>query len=55
MVARATERQLEQNALYMRIKMSVTSQATEITKMRESSAKIHEENIALKERCATIK
>lgn len=54
-VARATERQLDQNALYMRIKLLVTDQATVITELRGSNTEMREENSALKERCTTYK
>ena len=54
-VARATEKQLEQNALYMRLKMLSTNQIAEISELRESNAGMIEENNALKERCATLK
>jgi hypothetical protein len=54
-VARATKKQLEQNALYMHMKMLVTGQSTEISELRESNTQMHEENGALKERCVTLK
>ncbi|KAN0138282.1 hypothetical protein V8E53_003745 [Lactarius tabidus] len=54
-VARATEKQLEQNALYMRMKMLVTGQSTEISELQESNTQMHEENGALKEQCVTLK
>lgn len=54
-IARATERQLEQNALYMRVKMLANDQTTEIAELQEANTKLREENGALKERCATLK
>ncbi|KAN0134643.1 hypothetical protein V8E53_007428, partial [Lactarius tabidus] len=48
-VARATEKQLEQNTLYMCMKMLVTGQSTEISKLQESNTQMCEENGALKE------
>ena len=49
MVARATEKQLERNALYMRAKMLVADQSTELTEIQESITQLREENSALKE------
>lgn len=54
-IARATERQLEQNALYMRVKMLATDQTAEIAELQEANTKLREENGALKERSATLK
>jgi hypothetical protein len=54
-IARATEKQLEHNALYMHIKMLAANQTTEMKEMRESNMQMREENSALKERCTTLK
>ncbi len=48
-VARATKKQLDQNALYMCIKLVVADQTKEITELQESNTKMCEENGALKE------
>ena len=55
MIARATEKQLENNALYMRIKLLAANQNTEMSELRESNIKLREENGALNERCTTLK
>ena len=54
-VARVTEKQLENNALYMHIKLLVSDQNTEVIMLRESNIKLREENGALIEQCATLK
>ena len=54
-VARVTEKQIENNALYMHIKLLVSDQNTEVIKLRESNIKLREENGALIEQCATLK
>ena len=55
MIVRATEKQLENNALYMHIKLLIADQNTELIELRGSNTQLHEENGALVERCTTLK